>query len=197
MDNRHIITRLSYLNMTTYMICGHTCAGDCINTVTGSILWASTKGTCARHAANGNVHKNCNRQCPGFLSLNGPGKPTHKGFVRRATPEEVDWHLLLPTPIDQEVEIPTARTAGSGFRKIRVLYVADPVLEEPNRHRAKTDIGFISTIISEKDWGFVKHLKGHVHAINPDAVEVKVIIQEWVRIMILQVIQHHQVDQTK
>ena len=72
---------------------------------------------------------------------------------------------------------------GVSFRRLRVLYVADPVQEESNKIRANTDHSFVKTLISYRDWLDVRNLTSYVHGpvTEPDGQrDVRVLIHEWV-----------------
>lgn len=168
--------------MVKYVICKHTCS-NCVNRNTKSILWPSGHNTAQRHACNPGPHKSCTRACPGNKYLSSGTTEPNGSAVRDATQDDIDKHLHTLTPFDNASPAPTSIPDDiSSFRKIEILYVADPVLAETNLHRARKDLGFISTNISQEEWLLIKHMEGHVHRINPEAKQdVKVVIQEWVR----------------
>ena len=127
-----------------------------------TILWPKKHGSIQHHAINPNRHPFCTADCPGniYLLKNSVKNTRDSRAVHLPTKQEYEDNVTME--LHGSGQLIDSGT-GISFRRLRVLYVADPVQEELNKICANTDHSFVKTLISYRDWLDVQNLTSYVH----------------------------------
>ena len=170
-----------FSTMSEYLVCLHTCQ-TCICDATGTILWSRKHSNVQRHAVIRAKHPLCTEQCPAnqYILKAKVKDMRDPRAVRPPTTQEYEDNVTIKLDDSENLIDPGTSTM---FRRLNILYVADPVQGELNKVRATADHSFVKTLIRYREWLEIKALRSYVHGpVNEPNGEhdVRVIIHEWV-----------------
>ena len=83
----------------------------------------------------------------------------------------------------------------------KLVYIPDAAMRIRSKEQAQNDLAFMPAVLTEYEYGPLKHLMGSIHVIskcrikNKQEVKYKVIMQEWVSsfwIVTLSILPSHQ-----
>lgn len=191
-----------------YVVCAHTCVLDgCLNKTTNSILW-NRNVAAYRHACARKPHSNCTEECPAhdFLEV-----ASHADATRVPTEAEFQVFLRMQAEdarmdVDEDPprsESPMSTTTQNAeityllnaarsvlpvtqlLQPLEIIFIPDATLAIKQKSAALNDLAFFRAYISEDEYNAVAHLEGSIHSISKTRDRHYVVMQEWVRMMLL------------
>jgi hypothetical protein len=111
-------------------------------------------------------------------------------YLRESSLVSVDSQTTIDLNYNVESTTPWARaiTTKGDHRTFKILYVPDPT-RTCTVSRAESDLAFLKTAISEREYNILKHLEGSIHLVScrqtgHENTRYVVHMQEWVSFII-------------